>query len=74
MKADEVRLAEMNEIAMQLVSLGQTEAAMKIQLEDLNKKWSNSKGKLGELSTLLEYSSTMLESSSVAACKFKHNA
>ena len=40
MKADEVRLAEMNEIAMQLVSLGQTEAAMKIQLEDLNKKWS----------------------------------
>ena len=25
---------------MQLVSLGQTEAAMKIQLEDLNKKWS----------------------------------
>jgi spectrin alpha len=42
LKATEVRLAEMNEIAMQLVSLGQTEAAMKIhvQLEDLNTKWS----------------------------------
>merc|ERR1719443_2286741 len=42
LKANEVRLAEMNEIAMQLVSLGQTEAAMKIQaqLEDLNQKWS----------------------------------
>merc|ERR1719264_2356406 len=36
LKANEVRLAEMNEIAMQLVSLGQTEAALKIQtqLED----------------------------------------
>ena len=32
LKANEVRLAEMNEIAMQLVSLGQTEAAMKIQV------------------------------------------
>ena len=42
LKANEVRLAEMNEIAMQLVSLGQTEAAMKIQaqLEDLNQKWT----------------------------------
>merc|ERR1712015_176191 len=42
LKANEVRLAEMNEIAMQLMSLGQTEAAMKIQaqLEDLNQKWS----------------------------------
>ncbi|MFN9953978.1 MAG: hypothetical protein ACK55I_12840, partial [bacterium] len=42
LKANEVRLAEMTEIAMQLVSLGQTEAAMKIQaqLEDLNTKWS----------------------------------
>jgi spectrin alpha len=43
LKANEVRLAEMNEIAMQLVSLGQTEAAIKIQaqLEDLNKKWTD---------------------------------
>merc|ERR1712012_824658 len=42
LKANEVRLAEMNEIAMQLVSLGQAEAAMKIQaqLEDLNQKWT----------------------------------
>merc|ERR1719336_2640913 len=42
LRANEVRLAEMNEIAMQLVSLGQTEAAMKIQaqLEDLNQKWT----------------------------------
>jgi len=41
LKANEVRLAEMNEIAMQLVSLGQTDAAIKIQaqLEDLNEKW-----------------------------------
>ena len=32
----------MNEIAMQLVTLGQTEAAIKIQtqLEEVNKKWS----------------------------------
>lgn len=32
----------MNEIAMQLVSLGQTEAAIKIQthLEEVNKKWT----------------------------------
>jgi hypothetical protein len=37
LKANEVRLAEMNEIAMQLVTLGQTDAAIKIQaqLEDL---------------------------------------
>jgi spectrin alpha len=49
LKANEVRLAEMNEIAMQLVSLGQTEAAMKIQaqLEDLNQKWT----KLQEVTT-----------------------
>ena len=41
MKANEVRLAEMNEIAVQLSTLGQTEAAMKIhtQLEEVNKKW-----------------------------------
>ena len=31
LKANEVRLAEMNEIAMQLVTLGQTDAAIKIQ-------------------------------------------
>merc|ERR1719336_2850212 len=45
LRANEVRLAEMNEIAMQLVSLGQTEAAMKIQaqLEDLNQKWTQLK-------------------------------
>ena len=30
LKANEARLSEMNKIAMQLVSLGQTEAAMKI--------------------------------------------
>ena len=34
----------------------------------------DSKGKLGELSILLDFSSTMLEYSSVAACKFKHYA
>lgn len=33
LKANEVRLAEMNEIAMQLVSLGQTEAALKIRTQ-----------------------------------------
>lgn len=43
LKANEVRLAEMNEIAMQLVTLGQTDAAVKIQaqIEDLNKKWTD---------------------------------
>ncbi|XP_024083018.1 spectrin alpha chain [Cimex lectularius] len=42
LKANEVRLAEMNEIAMQLMTLGQTEAAVKIQtqLKDLNEKWT----------------------------------
>jgi spectrin alpha len=42
LKANEKRLSEMNEIAMQLVTLGQTEAAVKIQtqLEEVNKKWS----------------------------------
>ena len=42
MKANEVRLAEMNEIAMSLVTLDQSEAAIKIQtvLEDVNKKWT----------------------------------
>lgn len=33
LKANEVRLAEMNEIAMQLMSLGQTEAALKINTQ-----------------------------------------
>ena len=33
LKAKEVRLAEMNEIAMQLMSLGQIEAATKIQTQ-----------------------------------------
>ena len=43
LKANEARLSEMNEIAMQLVSLGQTEAAMKIQaqLDDLNDRYMN---------------------------------
>lgn len=43
LKANETRLSEMNEIAMQLVTLGQTEAAVKIQaqLEDVNKKWQD---------------------------------
>jgi len=43
LQANEVRLAEMNEIAMQLMSLGQTEAALKIQtqIEDLNTKWNS---------------------------------
>lgn len=31
LRANEVRLAEMNEIAVQLMTVGQTEAAMKIQ-------------------------------------------
>ncbi len=43
LKANEQRLTEMNEIAMQLVTLGQTEAAVKIQtqLEEVNKKWTD---------------------------------
>lgn len=43
LKANEVRLSEMNEIAMQLVTLGQTEAAVKIQaqLECVNQKWQD---------------------------------
>jgi spectrin alpha len=43
LQANEVRLAEMNEIAMQLMSVGQTEAALKIQtqIEDLNTKWTS---------------------------------
>lgn len=41
LKTNEVRLAEMNEIATQVMSLGQTEAAVKIQtqIEDLNSRW-----------------------------------
>ena len=43
LKANEIRLAEMNEIATQLMSLGQTEAALKIQtqIDDLNTKWTS---------------------------------
>ncbi|XP_014210997.1 spectrin alpha chain isoform X2 [Copidosoma floridanum] len=43
LKANEVRLAEMNEIAVQLMSLGQTEAALKIQtqIQELNDKWTS---------------------------------
>lgn len=43
LQANEVRLAEMNEIAMQLMSLGQTEAALKIQtqIQELNSKWNS---------------------------------
>ncbi|XP_065209601.1 spectrin alpha chain isoform X2 [Planococcus citri] len=43
LRANEVRLAEMNEIALQLMSLGQTEAALKIQtqMQDLNEKWTS---------------------------------
>uniref|UniRef100_A0A4D5R8U1 Spectrin alpha chain n=2 Tax=Scolopendra TaxID=41364 RepID=A0A4D5R8U1_SCOVI len=42
LKANEVRLAEMNEIAMQMINIGQPEAAQKIQIqiEDLNQKWT----------------------------------
>lgn len=43
LKANEVRLAEMNEKATQLVDLGHTEAANRItqQINDLNQKWVN---------------------------------
>ncbi|XP_037044978.1 spectrin alpha chain isoform X3 [Bradysia coprophila] len=43
LKANEVRLANMNEIAVQLTTLGQTEAALKIQtqMQDLNEKWAS---------------------------------
>lgn len=55
LKANEVRLAEMNEIAMQLVSLGQTEAALKIQtqMEDLNNKWTSLQQLTSERATQL---------------------
>ncbi|XP_022904898.1 spectrin alpha chain isoform X2 [Onthophagus taurus] len=55
LKANEVRLAEMNEIAMQLVSLGQTEAALKIQtqMEDLNTKWASLQQLTSERATQL---------------------
>ncbi|CAJ0583549.1 unnamed protein product, partial [Mesorhabditis spiculigera] len=41
MKAHEVRLAEMNQIATALTSVGQTETAVRIrqQIEDLNARW-----------------------------------
>jgi len=56
LKANEARLAEMNEIAMQLVSLGQTEAALKIQaqLEDLNKRWDSLKAVTTEQANAFE--------------------
>lgn len=43
LRANEVRLAEMNEIAVQLMTVGQTEAAMKIQsqMQELNTKWTS---------------------------------
>lgn len=55
LKANEVRLAEMNEIAMQLVTLGQTEAALKIrtQMEDLNTKWTSLQQLTAEKATQL---------------------
>ncbi|XP_026684501.1 spectrin alpha chain, partial [Diaphorina citri] len=55
LKANEVRLAEMNEIAMQLMSLGQTEAALKIQtqLQDLNQKWTSLQQLTAERATQL---------------------
>ncbi|XP_035787487.1 spectrin alpha chain isoform X2 [Anopheles albimanus] len=42
LKANEVRLAKLNEIAIQLTSLGQTEAALKIktQIQTLNEEWA----------------------------------
>ena len=50
LKANEVRLAEMNEIAMQLVTLGQTDAAIKIQaqLEELNQRWTRLQADTGQ--------------------------
>ena len=59
-----------------LFDISDTEVTKKEVVVGIKEQLSSldSKGKLGELSTLLEYSSTMLESSSVAACKFKHNA
>lgn len=55
LKANEVRLAEMNEIAMQLVTLGQTEAALKIrtQMDDLNTKWTSLQQLTSEKATQL---------------------
>ena len=43
LRQNEVRLAEMNEMATQLNNLGQTEAAVKItqQIDDLNQKWTS---------------------------------
>lgn len=54
LQANEVRLAEMNEIALQLMSLGQTEAALKIQtqIEELNTKW-NSLQQMAQVGLLL---------------------
>jgi len=43
LKANEVRLSELNDVANKLNNLGKTEAAQKIneQIEDLNVKWNN---------------------------------
>ena len=56
LRANEVRLAEMNEMAMTLVSLGQTEAAYRIQgqLEDLNKKWASLQTQTGNQMAVFE--------------------
>ncbi|XP_013775722.1 spectrin alpha chain-like isoform X2 [Limulus polyphemus] len=55
LKANEVRLAEMNEVATQLMSVGQTEVALKIQtqVDDLNQKWQNLQHVTSERSTQL---------------------
>lgn len=55
LKANEVRLAEMNAIAIQLVTLGQTEAAIKIQtqMDDLNTKWTSLQQLTAERATQL---------------------
>ncbi|XP_076321230.1 spectrin alpha chain-like isoform X2 [Tachypleus tridentatus] len=55
LKANEVRLAEMNEVATQLMSVGQTEVALKIQtqVDDLNQKWQSLQRVTSERSTQL---------------------
>lgn len=55
LKANEVRLAEMNEVANQLADLGETEAAYRItqQVEELNQKWIHLQEVTTERSTQL---------------------
>uniref|UniRef100_T1IUQ9 Spectrin alpha chain n=1 Tax=Strigamia maritima TaxID=126957 RepID=T1IUQ9_STRMM len=55
LKANEVRLAEMNEIAVQLMNVGQPEAAMKIrtQIDDLNTEWTQLQTQTQERAQLL---------------------